>query len=529
MRGPLAFVVDGKHVSARTEGLRMSWSAYGGDRALSGAVKVPRHFFDDLGPGVEVQAHDARTAATVWQGHAENPGLRVGALGEEYDLVAFGGALRLQAAATPLGYVVRDLSLWERSPNTQKGAQTRNDERADESPTLAVYANDGKNVSTAWRGEYVLRALKRAGLELGWVYTEYDAGVADDDYRMRLLTGTSPASLTMLRDYPAATTANSMQAQLSTVLPSGHSVAAVRAARVDTAVAATDDHWFEFWNLAASQVRLALDGSTVTAGTYNTGKVYAHDVIADMLARGMAPGADTAKASVASFSFGIDTLDWLDGVTMGDALEALRIFEPDLFWTLYGDKFTAAAWDDDNPRYVVSKRDGGITKPGREFSECNRVLVTWTDDRGRERTTTFDLDNGTDAAEYEAAGYPMPSLTYTRDADPISLPEGVGSEANARRVAIHVLGQANDPPASGTAVVGRRIRDLWSGADVYPHEIRPGCAVLEQETGQSYRLTEVEYVDGDGASALTLGEPVRSTEQVVARLARVNRRRRRRG
>ena len=531
MRGPLAVRIDDgttvRHVTRRTRGLRFSRTAFGGDADLACMVSLPRHAFRHLGAGAELVVYDTRTGGVVWSGHIDHPGTSASRAGQEFVLQAFGGAQRLKAATTPLGYAVKDLSLWERSSNSQKGAKTRPDERADERPTIQIYANDGKSVTTGFRGEYVIRALKRAGLEVGWVSTMRDSGRNDADYRVRLLTGTDLGSLSILRDQDASTTSAQMSVALDNVLPTGQTIAALRIDRVNTARTATDDDWHEFFDIAVAQTRLDLSGARVTSD-YTGGVIYAHEVITDMLGRGMAPGADTSQATVdETFTYPIDALDWLDGVTMADGLAELLIFEPDLWWTLYGDRFTAGRWDEANPRYVISARDGGISKPDREYPDCNRVHVTWVDERGRERPYTFDiLNDSADLAAYEAAGYTAPNLNYTRDAEPITLPAGLGSAGNAERVAIHALGMANNPPPAGTAVVRREVRDAWGGRRVMPHELMPGCAVLEQETGQTYWLTGVEYVDAEGAAVLTLGEPPRTTEQIIARVARRKRRRR---
>lgn len=527
MRGPLAVRIDDgstdRHVTGQVSGLRWTKTAYGGDRDVSFTALVPRGTFHDLGAGDTVEVYDTRSGAVLFAAAADNPGATSGPGGDAYAVQAFGSAARLQSVRNPLGYMLRRDDVWERSGNSQKGAKTQPDERGDETPTLMIYANEGKNVTVAFRGEYVCRAFKRAGLEVGWLSVMQDAGVDDGNYRVRMLAGTNLGDLAVLRDRAASTTAAQEGVALDNILPTGRTIVALRLDRNTSSVTATDDHWVEFWDVVAAQTLLDLNGSRVLSG-YNDGAVYAHEVVTDMLGRGMFPGVDVSRVSIASTSFGIDTLDWLDdGVTLGDALTQLLVFEPDIYWMASGSAFTLGKWDHVNPRYAISKRDGGITLPGQELTLCNRVLVTWTDQKGRDRSlrvVTTDAPVGAEGSNGIRLANLNAGLDFTRDAETISLPDGFGSESNAQRVGEKALELANDPPRAGTAVVRTHIFDHWRGHDVMPHELEPGCVVLEQETGHTYRLTQVDYSDADGAAQLTLGEPVRTTEQIVARLRR---------
>jgi hypothetical protein len=56
---------------------------------------------------------------------------------------------------------------------------------------------------------------------------------------------------------------------------------------------------------------------------------------------------------------------------------------------------------------------------------------------------------------------------------------------------------------------------------VHPRQVIPGYNVRVRETGDVLRLTETEYDHDAGAVTLTLGTPVQSTDQIIARLLKV--------
>lgn len=507
--------VRSRNVTKYTNELRFSKSAYGGDIDVSCIVTVPRHTFEDLGPGDNIVLFDTRTGEEIWSGNTDNPGVTIGQAGERYDLQGFGSSARLQAVTKPLGYVVTTIDLFNRSSNSVKGAQTQVDERADGSPTLMVSANEGKQVTQAWQGEWATRAFKKAELTISRVRADYDAGLDNASYQMQIWAGTDISSLTRIDTHNAKTTTDSMGSYQGGGEGLGAAdIVAFRVSRNDSAIQATDNHWFEFWNILMRQSLKSRFGNSQDGADYSVNHVYSHQVIIDMIGRNMAPGIDPDFLDVPNGSYQIDNLAWLDGVTFADAMEQLRVFEPGLWWMAQGKRLEIGYWDDRPPRYVIGKRQGGITSPGEEFALCNRIAVRWVDSRGRDQVTIVRTD--------------IEGLDYTRDAEDIELPEGVGSEANARRAGEKALELLSDPPRAGTAVIRQKIRDEWLGCWVWPHEIEPGCRVREQESGDILRLTEVEYNDPDGAATLTLGEPVRSIDQYMARLHKHRRRRRRR-
>lgn len=530
MRGPLSLVIDDgngpRHVSKDTTGLRFKRSAYGGDIDLTALVSTDRGTFTDLGPGDTVTLYDGRTGAFVFRGTANLPGVTAGPQGESFDLQAFGGAARLQAVTDSLGYVHALDEGWKRNDST-KGARVDEEQKKDGTPTLEVSWAKLFELENGDQGQFVNAAFQRAGLKVGRIRATWDAGRTSANLDVRILAGTTVDTLASADFDTASTGGGTLSATVGGGgIGSGEDVAALRVkwtgATLDVEKNGASNKieggvpdktfWVRFWDVIVRQVLKDKHGDDITSSARYTGAgantVTADEVIEDMLGRGMCPGLDMDKVTVGSFGYKIDALSWLDGIKMGDALNELLLFEPTLTWQVYGDTANFDAWPSE-PRYVVSARDGGVTHPGEEVSLADRVFVEWTDRRGRQqRTKVHD-----------------PDIPVKMEADPISLPEGVGSEANATRAGEKALAMHNDPPRAGTAVVRRPILDRWSGAMVLPHELMPGCLVLEQETGHEFRCVETEYVDDDQACVLTLGEPRRSLEQVIARLERKQRRR----
>ena len=522
MRGPLALVLsDGTtswDVTVRTSGLRFKRRSDAGDVDLTCTVTIPRDLIRDPGPGWTLRVDDVRTCETVWSGDLTFPGVTDGKAGQSLDLQALGAGARLQAAKWGLGYVAADEAEWQRA-NSNKHVDTTQDEKGEGNETLEVRFNT-TSIAVGDRGEWVFRGMKRNGLKVGRVRADVDCGITTSGYMVQLRTGTTDSDLTVRDSHTADTTAFTLRATLDGNIDGSDKVAALGVVRQGSSVTATKTHWMRFSDVVVRQVLKDKFGANITTG-YTDNTVKASEVITDMIGRGMFPGVDPTKVTIANTSYDIDNLSWFDGITMGDALQELTTFERDLYWTAYGDSFTAGLWDEADPRHIFSKDDGGITHPGEERTLCNRVAVSWTDRKGKEHTTIVTAnvpELGGDPAAVDFDG-------IIRDAEDVTLNPGTGSEGNANRAGAEALRLTNHPPKAGTAVIRRPVMDLWAGRLVLPHELMPGCVVVEQETGDLFRLTEVDYSDDDGAATCTLGTPVRTIAQRLARLRRKQRRR----
>jgi hypothetical protein len=70
--------------------------------------------------------------------------------------------------------------------------------------------------------------------------------------------------------------------------------------------------------------------------------------------------------------------------------------------------------------------------------------------------------------------------------------------------------------------VRRPIVDQLTGHTVMPWEIEPGYLCRVRETGDDMQITQVDYDDDSCSMLLTLGNPVLTDEQRLARLSRAD-------
>jgi hypothetical protein len=257
-----------------------------------------------------------------------------------------------------------------------------------------------------------------------------------------------------------------------------------------------------------------------TSGAPVVAHVLASEVAEDLLGR-LLTMCDPASAVIDLSSFGIDQLAYHDTAAAAQVLDDLALFEPDFLWEINERtretglrRFAYRAWPT-TPRYEISTKDGYVA-PGGEVDLCNRIAVTWTTPKGVKRVERVTsvvprLDNET-----------PPRI---HDAEPVALPDGLGSLAHAQRIGQQILAAKNTPPQAATATVRRPIMDRFLGRLVMPWEIVPGYMAQVGELGLSQRVTETEYVDKDAATDLTLGAPPRTVEQLIAHLTKRGRRR----
>lgn len=504
-----------RHVTRWADGLTFRKVANGGCADLQTTLYLPRSTFPDLGPDAKVYLYD-RTGRTIWEGFANNPGHDAGPGGESFDLSAEGIMTLVTDNAQPVVY--RDTGLGEWVQHT--GGQTVKagtgqvgtlpDPSAsddDDPPPALVTAMTPGVGAVATNGRAGMLYEMPAGQLVAAISADVVSGIDSTDWRtdIVLTAGTS--------DHPFAADASTTPAttgvlQLGTdwTVESGRVFVFLIRTGAATNIA-TDDVWTAWTNVAVAGSRLLADGSEAPAGL----GLFAYNVVEDCCGRFLAGLLDPNRVSVTPFAglYEIDQLAYRDAVKMQQILDDLALFEPDMTWEvtpsaggLYG--FTYREWGDE-ARYEISTRDG-FNQPGSDGDLCNRVAVSWTDATGKQQTTVVTSS--------------VPELgSRVRDADPVSLPDGQGSEANATKLGQTVLAAASSVPVAGTAVVKRRILDRQTGRMVPPWEIEPGWLVRVRETGQDLRLTEMTYAHDDRAATLTLGDPVYTTEQYVAALA----------
>lgn len=540
MRGSLAVRLDdglvNRHVPTRkARGLRFTKTAPGGFHSGSVRIDLPRDEFPHLGPNNRIYVYDKRNGRVVWDGYTDNPGASDGSAGQGFELSAMGGMVRASDESRALVYIDRGLEQWTRASGSAASAST--DVSPD--PTGSVDAQGllcqltpGQPVTTNSRASISYLGLENAGLEFGAMSFRVLDGKTDANYSPELYWAPPiPVGTATLGAFNSNDSAFTKFVGDASAPPSGAMQVGVRLLRAagGATTVADDTTWAFFYELAVLMRRVDRDGNLLTgaAGMLDSTYVAANWVVEDLIGR-MLTFCDPLTAENEAASIQIDQLAYHDGTTAAQVLEDLMLHDSTLYWGI-GEtlpnglhRFWMRSWPDSplgtpavtGYRYEISTRDN-YSAPGGDSDLCNRIAVFWTDEKGIQQTTvrTSSVD--------DLGGAPGDSGARTRDADPITLPEGRGSLANAERIGDAVLASKAAPPKAGTAVVSRPILDHDTGNTVMPWEIEPGYNVMVRETGDVLRLTEFEYVDDDVAATLTLGEPVLTIEQRIARLSRV--------
>jgi len=524
MRGELAVrIFDGttdRHVTQHVSDLRFTKTAPGGHLAASMRLSLPRDTFDDLGPADKCWIYDATTGRPLWEGFTQNPGATDGPAGQGFDLSAIGTTVLTTDESRALVYIDKDLTKWERYSGGLAAATVENTADptgVDTGDGVLLQFNPAQTVGTGQFVQVGYNHLRGAGLELGAFQWSFKSGKADANYNVAYVQrGGTPAT-------------NIVQGTLSTTLATlgryvnggaGHFDTGTDAVALDlsrdggaTTIGGTDDStWTWFTELFILMRRMNKFGTLVTGsgGMVSSSSVLASQVVEDLLGR-VLTFCDKNASTVEATTFLINQLAYYDAVNVRKVLDDLAGLEPDflsemLHSTPSGYVFNYRAWPTE-ARYEISTADG-YSKTGGDVDLCNRIAVTWIDERGRSQVETVTTV--------------VPALDdqgRIRDAEPVTLTKGRGSQENAQRYGEQVLAAKNEGPKAATARVGRRIKDHLRGTWAEPWEIEPGYMASVRETGDLLRLTQMEYVDADGAAMLQLGLPTPTVDERVARAA----------
>lgn len=526
-RAPLSVRInDGvtdRHVTLAVRDLTYRITAPGGFDAASMRLLLPADTFTDLGPADKVWVYDDRTGATLWEGSTENPGTQDGPSGQGWSLSCLGTRMLATDESRALIYIDGGLDKWERaggpaSANIQASGDPSDSGDAAADGLLCQFV-PGQPISTNTVAKIAYNGFVGTGMEFGWLVVTTTSGKTDTGYRNQLRYNTDPVGAGGSVAVQSSTTISTTPVTNSRVAgegaghpPTGTVRIALQLIRTGVATNIADDTTYSFFSgVKVSGRRMDRNGTLLTgiAGLVTGDYVLASSVVEDLLGR-VLTFCDKGASRVDATTWQIDQLAYPEGVKPAQLLEDLSLWEPDYVWEMLhstpsGYVFNYRAWPTD-VRYEISTSDG-YTMTGSDIDLCNRIAVYWTDSRGGKQTTIVTQT--------------VPALgTRIRDAEPVTLPDGQGSVANATRIGQQVLAAKANPPKAATALVRRPILDRLTGNMVWPWEIRPGYLVRVRETGDVLRLTEIEYDDNEVATTLTLGQPVLTMEQRVARLTR---------
>lgn len=526
---PLAVRIGDRHITREVSGLAFRKEAFGGLRSISLRLARPLDRFDpNLAALSKCYIYDGRSAETVAEGRLSDFGRSAGTDGQQWDLVAFGPAQHATDVTFPY-VLVHNSTDFKRHSDSTKNATTGSDERADTSPSLLISAEEGKTVTTSWVGKMVSRLMRNAGMELGRVSCEIDAGVTDADYVLQLVV--NDGSDTVVDSAGANTTQTTLEDTIAGSIPAGADAVSIRVVRNSTGTTGAENQWFEFWNINQRALLIDKDGTDRVTG-YGNDYILAADVVKDLLGRHLAQ-FDGANATVStSGTYQIDQLSYPDGVTAEQVLNDLAILEPAYVWYAKED-ITGAGYQffyealPTSVRYEVTLDDGG-TFPVSTQELFNEVTVRWTDKDGRPRTNVRTLA----CAALDDAGITRSTV--------IDLGDEIGSTAAANRAGDNFLAEHNVPKNAGTLNVSRPIRDLTLGRMVAPFEIEPRELIrvrgvesnpdalnADSNDGQTvFRIWATTYTSDSNTAALELDTDARTTTNALRKLAKRRNRKR---
>ena len=498
---------------------RFTKTAPGGFGPASATIRRPLVDFPDLTPGDRWLVTD-ELGETIHEGFTTRPTPTDD--GEEtFELRVQGTSQLAVDQERPLPYLSTSLEGFVRSSDVATARTSIVDQSIDEDtgkPKLTVGFPQGSITQNQSRARATDYGLIDAGLTLGGakmtVVGGQEAGAVD--YRMEpqlrdadnnfvsagvsLPLTTTPQTVTLLAGTDFDPSAASLSLQLRQVAGGATNVTA-------------DTVWADWYDVVVAMARLNLFGFPATITTLDG--VFAEDVVADLLVR-MIPSVDAPASTIESEGGIVLTrIGTAEPVTARRMLEdMLETAARDRTWSIGGSLpggrflFSWRIWPT-RPRYVLDDRDAVQIEGDEAGDLCNRVVVEWTD--GRDQPQSIEVTSAVPELTDRTSG-----VTRWVDAETVTLPDGMGTEALAQQIAAEVLAERNAEPSSGTAAVARWVLDEWTGERVEPWRIEPGHVVAIRETGLAARLTEAEW-DGDTHQmALTFGRPPRSTDDIIA-------------
>lgn len=529
LKGRLALrVSDGhsdRHVTRFSTGLQFTKVAPGGYQDMTFTMNLPRNAFDDLGPVDRAYLYDARTGGTVLDGYLENPTPTDGPYGQQFEVRAVGGMALASDESRALIYVTRDLGDFEKatdsatSANVEAGSQLAGTDNAG----VLVSFPSGSLVATgafASAGNY---AMQRAGMEVGAIHAVLVGGKSDANWAQDLVNVSGTIATAALTAGPAGLDLYVGGGTGSDLIPPGTDRFAFRLRRTGAATNVADENTaLQIGSISILGRRMNRYGTLLTgaAGIGTAASVLASQVVEDLLGR-LLTFCDPATAVVDVTAWPIDQLAFPDGAKGAEVLATLGNWETDFDHGIGATNgnglhdFWYRAWTTE-PRYEVSVKDGWVQQ-GSDVDLCNQVLVSWTDEAGKTQVEKVNAADGD--VDLAGKGLPVDALgARVKEADPVTLPPEVSSFANARRIGGQILADAINPPKAGQVRVRRPIIDRVTGGRVMPWELEPGWPCRVRETGDDLRVTQASYDDDSVAMTLTLGTPVLTREQRIARL-----------
>ncbi|MGH1563027.1 hypothetical protein [Mumia sp. DW29H23] len=484
--------------------LGFTTQAPGGEVQCTFRLNAGYDAFPDLGPMSRAWVSDDHGNPLWGAGYADNPGKAYdGAQG--FDLTFRGGVSRGEDVSRLQVFIdtsQEHLEEWDGAGSASRVSSAS----AGVSPlpgqtgvdAAVIQFNQGTTVGPGQFAGLKYTALEGAAQTLGAYSFGSRAGLTSGDYVLRI------AGVGNNNDRNANTGA-ATQSMTNTSFGFAPTSLFLIWSRTGPATnVGSENAWGGFYNPLVKGLLLNRMGAVVNGNTNRY--VLASDVVADLVGRGLL-AVDAAAAEIAASTFQIDQLVYTDGATAARVLDDLAEFEPDMMWWIGGStsdtghQFRFVPWPT-KPRYELWS-DDGIEFPGTESDLCDRVTVFYIDAKGRKQSTTVVTTDPVVLARLDGRQRSAPSAT---------LPDGLGSAANAVKAAQAILANSNAVAQAGNVTIARRVKDLVTGNMLAPAALRSGEVARVADLGMTLRVTETDVsIDAAGQSnALTLGTPARA-------------------
>lgn len=472
----------------------------GGPEQAQVDINLPASDFGPLGSQTRVWA-TAGSGDVVWDGFMSDPGSHSGDDGEMLQMSALGSKVIGTDKLEPLIYQEIGTEGWSRQGGT---VETATVDIFPDSITLAF--QQGYAIATDARAAAIYQQVRHGSQPLAGIAFSLIAGMNSTAYGFQVIVykggGVPHVDYTGLLSTSGQTIIRTNPTMYDGTVES----VALHLYRVGGATNVSDGLVFvRIADLKVFGQRLDRYGVAQPV----VGALSSAQVIEDLIGRGMLGRVAPHAASIETTGVAHYELSWPGGVRGSSVLTALAAAESDMTWTFgyrsdIGYSFEWRSRRRSEPRYILGG-DDTISRPGGEDETCQRVAVTYIDAGNVPRRIVV--------TKPEAVGG-----IRIRDAEPIT--SDATTEAGAIADGLELLDALAYRPASGAAIVTRRLYDRWRGLEVDPWEIRPGCYVQIERTGEVVRLSGVSYNDDDVAATLQLGSQQTSLEdRITAMLA----------
>ncbi|MFE7869771.1 hypothetical protein ACFUYE_05400 [Micromonospora humida] len=520
-----------RNVTREVRDLTMRWTDPGGYASCQIALDRPLTLQpDEVAYYGSLTVYDGRHGGIVWDGRLEDPGRSAGSQGQVWDIAAVGGQAHTRDRTIPLVYIDNPLSALERVDNaTPKGDDSLGTDpgnNASQQQSLLLQFPQGITIGNLARVVMRYVGLQRSGQKVAGIDHTWDAGRTDANFQVESIVRTdgSLASGDVARsDNWSTAGGGSSPRRIGTHWTAGRTTAEWRIIYTGGGGPINNDlHWASISNTVVMATRFTAAGAEqLTSTPYGNFYVLAHEVVADLLGR-LLNRFDGAAATIATTSYQIDQMAYLDGVQAAKVLEDLMLLEAGYTWRAWergSNGLYRFEWVP-TPTVVRYEADllDGYDSQGSADGLFNQVTVRWKDNRGRPQATIRTAN----VPELNAAGLVRQEI--------IDLGADVGSASAAQRAGDQWLADRRYAPNAGRLRVARPILDLQTGRMVMPWEIRPGLirvkGILPRpdalNSGASrdgvtiFRIVGSEYRVSDGAATLDLDSYAPSTARQLA-------------